>query len=213
MLFAAPDADTAIAILGCTGVFILAALITYIFFLITLMKALQECSFHNQMMAPGLVWLNFVPLLNLVWQFIVVVQVGNSLKKEYEDRGLRSSDDSFGKGLGITYLALNLISACVNLFGQLAFAGARAREGAAVFGCLVLVMGLVSFILWIVYWAKIAGFTRELNAHGGRSDRYVDDYDRPRGRDHDRDYDRDDERRRDDYDRQGDGGLPHYPGS
>jgi hypothetical protein len=65
---------------------------------------------------------------------------------------------------------------------------------------LVLVLGLVQLVLWIMYWVKIAAFTRELNEGGGRRryDDEDDDYDRRRRYD-DRDDERVDDRRR--YDR------------
>lgn len=220
MLFAAPT-DQAFAILGCTAVFVIGLLVIAIFFHITLMKAIQACSPRNQAMPPGLVWLNFVPLLNLVWQFVNVIQVGNSLQAEYRDRGLRSDDQSFGKTLGLSYIILGLVANGINVVGNLVGKDIDEPGEPGLLmgvGILVMVLALVQLILWIVYWVKIAGFTRELNSSSRRS-RYDDGYDRNddgRGRRDDRDdaddrdYDRKYDRRRDD---RGDDDLPRDPRS
>lgn len=200
MLFAARDEEAAIlGALACAGVLLLGVLVLVIFYYITLMRALQAVSPRNRTMEPGLVWLNFVPCLNIVWQFITVIRIGDSLRNEYQDRGMRSNDESYGKTIGIIMCVLNLLGGFVNV-------GARGltdemrgeKEVALLVGGVFLLLGLVQLILWIVYWVKIAGFTRELNSTSQRS-RYDDDDDRPRRR-YDDDYDRGG---RDDRDRGG----------
>jgi hypothetical protein len=199
MLFAA-FSTTEILILAGVGVFVVALLVVTVFFHITLMRAIQACAPRNRAMAPGLVWLNFVPCLNLVWQFVNVIQVGNSLQAEYRDRGMRSSDESFGKTLGLSYIILNYVASGINVVGRTI--AQKSDEPTLMIGlaALVLVLGLVQLVLWIMYWVKIAAFTRELNEGGGRRryDDEDDDYDRRRRYD-DRDDERVDDRRR--YDR------------
>ncbi len=208
MVFAA-NSDAAFAILGCTAVFVIGILMVFIFFHITLMKAIQACAPRNQAMAPGLVWLNFVPFLNLVWQFVNVIQVGNSLQAEYRDRGLRSDDESFDKTLGLSYIILGLVANGINVVGNLVGKDIdEPGEPGLLMGVriLVMVLALVQIILIIVYWVKIAGFTRELNEAGGKRDRYEDEERDGRGRrsrydgEGDRDYDRKYDRRRDNDD-------------
>jgi hypothetical protein len=201
MLFAANDA-AALAILAVAGVVLIGVLILAIFFHITLMKAIQACDPRNQAMSPGLVWLGFVPCLNIAWQFVNVIQVGNSLQAEYRDRGMRCSDESCGKTLGLSYIILGLVSSGVSFAGQAASRGADEPGLMTGVSVIQLVLGIAQLVLWIMYWVKIAGFTRELNESGRRS-RYDDEDDDRRGRYEDEDRggrydDRDD--RRDDRD-------------
>lgn len=198
MLFAARDEEMLMAVYGCVGFFYLIVFLISIFFHVTLMKALQACAPDNQTMAPGLVWLRFVPLLHIVMPFINVVAVGNSLGKEYRDRGMRGSDESYGKTLGLTYYIIRYVTFFINLGGQILVAASRTQELSVLVGGLTLVLMLVQLILFIVYWVKISGFVTELNNSRGRS-RYDDGYDdygggRRRGRYDDDDYDRDDDR-------------------
>lgn len=122
-------------------------------------------------MEPGQVWLNFIPCFNIVWTFITVIRVEESLQNEFADRGHRRQPN-YGKNMGLASLILNLL-------GAIPYIGA--------------IFGLLSLIFFIIYWVKIAGYSKEL-AEGAsfRNERYEDD-----------DYDdRDDRRRgrRDDYD-------------
>ena len=55
------------------GIFagILLVIIPYIFFLLALQKTLKVISPENRKMPPGNVWLMFIPIFNIFWQFIM----------------------------------------------------------------------------------------------------------------------------------------------
>src|SRR5262249_1043188 len=59
------------------------------------------------------------------------------------------------------------------------------------------IAGLAALVLWIMFWIKIAGFSKQLREdHGdGGGDDYDDEDDRPRGRRRDDDEDDEEERR------------------
>jgi hypothetical protein len=148
--------------------FLIVLLIVAIFFLLTLSKALSRCHPRNRTMEPGQVWLNLIPLFNIVWQFITVYRVADSLRNEFSDRGWHRRDEDYGRGLGTAYCVLNLVSA-IPYLGAL--------------------FGLAGLICFIIYWVKIANYSSQLAAPGD----YDDD-----NRDDDRDRDaRDDRDRRD----------------
>jgi len=159
-------------VIGVTCVFLLIALVVGVCFLLSMSKALSRCKPRNRTMEPSMVWLNLVPCLNIVWQFLTVIRVSESLKNEFQDRGWDDRGD-FGKGMGITGLCLNI-------------------AGALPIPILQLVLGLASLVCLIMYWVKVAGYSNELA--GGGSGREYDDYDdRPRKRrTRDDDYDDDD---------------------
>jgi hypothetical protein len=151
------------------------SLVIAIFFLLTLSKALSRCSPRNRTMEPGMVWLNFIPLFSLVWQFITVNRVAESLSNEFYDRGWDRSGDDYGKNLGMTFCIMNLM-------GWIPYCG--------------VLFSLVGLVCFIIYWVKIAGYSSQLVTRGDYDDR-EDDYDDDRDR-RDRDDDRDDRDDRDD---------------
>jgi hypothetical protein len=160
-------------------IFFVIALVIEIFFLLTLSRALSRCSPENRTMEPGMVWLNLVPCLNLVWQFITVNRIAESLSNEFYARRMDRSGEDYGKSLGTTACVLNLL-------GIIPYVGALFSLGGIVCG--------------IIYWVKIAGYSRELAESGDSGDDYDrdDDYDdRPRKKKRRDDYDDYD----DDYDR------------
>ncbi len=185
-LFAQLNDDEAVAAVGAVlCVFLLVYLVVVILFLLTLQKALNRCSPRNRTMQPGMVWLNFIPLFNIVWQFITVARVADSLRNEFRSRGQDRGDD-YGRGLGIAACVLGMISGGFN----------GAGDAADELALLVVagVLGLAALGTFIAYWVKIAGYSKQI-ASGGYDDGGYGDYDdrdddrRDRGRDRD---DRDD---------------------
>jgi hypothetical protein len=118
------------------------ALIPAIFYILTLQKALNRCSPENRAMAPGMVWLMLVPLLNIVWHFFVVINVAKSLGAEFQKRGIAEEPEP-GKKIGL----IMCILACCGIIPLL---GIPCSLGA--------------LVCWIIYWVKIAGFSGKIAA-------------------------------------------------
>jgi hypothetical protein len=140
------NSDYTDLILVVAGVVFLVALIFQIFFLRTVQRVLQRCAPQNRAMSPGQVWLSLVPIINVVWQFIQVSRVADTLQREYAARQIQSKDEGFGRGIGMTMCAMSLA-------GIIPFLG--------------VILVLVAFICWIVYWSKMAGYGRVLDATAG----------------------------------------------
>lgn len=117
-------------------------LLPMIFYLLTLQKALSKCTPGFRSPDPGMVWLLLIPVFNLIWQFIVVTGIGKSLASEYARRGIPSPEPFPGQSIG---LAMCICSCCciIPILGILA--------------------GLAYLVLWIIYWIKIAEFSRVLD--------------------------------------------------
>lgn len=118
-------------------------LIPFIFYILTLSKALNKCSPASRTMQPGMLWLLLIPLFNLIWHFLVVSAMAQSLGNEFRTRGVMNVEPEPGKSPG---MAMCICGVCglIPLLGILA--------------------SLASLILWIMYWVKIAEFSRQLDA-------------------------------------------------
>lgn len=130
-------------------------LVVFIFFFLTLSKALSRCHWRNRTMEPGQVWLNFIPLFHLVWMFITATRVADSLRNEFYDRGWHRNEEDYGRGLGITACVLWIVG------------------GLPYIGVLFAIGWLVCFI---IYWVKIANFSGQLASREGFDD-FEDDPD------------------------------------
>jgi ABC-type antimicrobial peptide transport system permease subunit len=168
-LFAQMDNEAeAVIIIGLVLALIIGALLLFIFYLLTLQKALSRCRPQNRTMEPGQVWLNLIPFFNIVWQFITVSRVSSSLTNEFRARGRHRNGEDYGQTLGMTAFALNI---------------------ASVIPLLGLLCALAALICWIIYWSKVSGFSAQL-ASSPAQDYYEDEDDySPRDGDDRRDRD------------------------
>jgi hypothetical protein len=97
-------------------------------------RTLRLCRRSTRTMEPAEAWLNLVPLVHYVWQFVTVKRVGASLRKEFSRRGISTSEDDFGRELGILMCIMRLI----------------------------ICTWPISVVCFIVYYKKISGFTKQL---------------------------------------------------
>jgi len=127
-----------------TGALIVIAimLVPFVFYCLTLQKALNRCSPECRAMNPGMVWLMFIPLFNIVWHFFVVMNMAKSLGSEFQKRGV-AEDPKPGQTIGLVMCIL-ICCGIIPLLG--------------------VVCSLAGFVCWILYWVKIAGFSSKIAA-------------------------------------------------
>ncbi len=114
-------------------------LIPAIFFLVTLQNTLKAISQENRRMPPGNVWLLFIPLFNIVWQFIVVDKIAQSIGAECRRLDIPVSEEKPSYGIGLAWNICNCIT-FIPVFG-----------------------GLASLITFIIYWVKVSEYKNLIN--------------------------------------------------
>src|SRR5262245_60740710 len=63
-------------------IFLIAFIIPVIFFILTQQRTLELIRPENRRMSPGQVWLQFIPLFGIVWQFLVISRISDSIRSE-----------------------------------------------------------------------------------------------------------------------------------
>jgi hypothetical protein len=119
----------------------LGSIIPGILYLVSLQSTLNEVSIKNRRMQPGQVWLSLIPLFGLVWQFIMVSRIADSLRAEFDDRQIQIAELRPGYSVGLAYCVLFTCSII------------------PVLGFLTSIAGL---ICWIIYWVKTSDFRQKL---------------------------------------------------
>jgi hypothetical protein len=173
------DQDVVGMVLGVLCLILAVALVIAIFYLLTLQKALSRVSPRNRLMEPAMVWLMLIPCVNFVWQFFIAVQVPDSLRNEFRERGQDDGSD-YGKSIALSQAIIGIVS---SVLGN----GARATgdQGVAAAGnAISLILSLVGLVLFIMFWVKVANYSAQLAADDGERldrDRGPGDYDDDRG--------------------------------
>lgn len=111
-----------------------------VFWLLVMKRALELVMPFNKM-KPGNVWLTFIPVFGLYWQFVIVQCVADSLGQEYIRRGILAREPRPGLSVGLT---ANILLCCALIPG---------------FGILI---ALVSNISRIIHLVRIKNYTNEL---------------------------------------------------
>ena len=130
------------AVIGVFAIFLIPA----IFYLLTLQNTLKAIHPLNRMMQPGNVWLMFIPLFNLVWMFIMISRIADSIKNELNARGSITTDrPTYGVGLAwcILFLMGRFVSTIQPLGAPLSLAG---------------------LICWIIHWVKVNEYKKQFLA-------------------------------------------------
>lgn len=112
-----------------------------IFYILTLQNTLKKCAPASRTLDPGMVWLYIVPVVNIVFHFFIVFAMANSLRNEFTRRGIPLPEPEPGQPIGLAMC----ISACCCIIPILGFLAALAH-----------------LTFWIIYWARIAEYSRAL---------------------------------------------------
>lgn len=75
----------------CGGLFLVILVLSL--FKLTVQRTLRQVRPENRSVAPGLIWLDFVPIRNLSWGFISVFQIGSSPDGEFRSLGEHQPSD------------------------------------------------------------------------------------------------------------------------
>jgi hypothetical protein len=135
------------------------SLIVLISYLSTLQRALRKCAPASRAMQPWEVWLMLIPIFGLVWHFVIVMYMTESLGNEFRRIGIPCPEPTFGRYIGFANCLCSLCLVFLPYVGRLLawpippillgrFLGAFA-----------------SLVLFIAYWNRIANYSRILDTN------------------------------------------------
>lgn len=120
--------------------------IAFVALLAAVVRAVSRVHPENRRIEPAQVWLNLIPLFNLIWLPVTVDRVGESLRNELTERGLEKTRDGYGKSAGFTGLLLVWIGFFLPYLG--------------------LVLWAFALVYAVVYWVLLNGYVRRLDEPG-----------------------------------------------
>jgi hypothetical protein len=127
---------------GFACLLLVVGFILWIGLLASITRVLGRISPENRRMEPGEVWVNLIPVVNLIWPVVTVERVAESIRAELKARNRVKKKDAFGKTSGLIALVL-------------------------VWTVLLLPpVGLVTlpfaFLYGIVYWVQLNGYAKRM---------------------------------------------------
>ncbi|PVD53752.1 hypothetical protein DC498_04380 [Terrimonas sp.] len=119
----------------------IAALVPAIFFVLTLQKTLNVISPESRRMRPGQVWLLLIPFFNLVWLFITVSRIADSIKNESMRLHITTDEGRPTYGIGLIMCIFYVTGSILYQLRFIPLTGA--------------IFSLAGIICWILYWIKV----------------------------------------------------------
>lgn len=144
------------------------SLLVFIWFNINMTTAMNTVSIGNRKMSGGLVWLNAIPVFNLIWPFFFNTALKNSYESEFKMIGIR---EQVNLQSGIVYPIIFLVAILLNFITSLliiegAFNYSTSLEIASILGIVNYVLLIPSsFIFQIVFWVKVNNLKNLLKNH------------------------------------------------
>lgn len=132
------------AILLMYLIVLVVALIPKIFYILTLQKTFKNTALENRKMEPNNTWLMLIPIFGLVWHFIVLNHLFDSLYAEKASKDIKFQNLKQNKQLGLTVC---ILACCMFVPGvrTLAFLG--------------------YLVCWIIFWIKVNDYLFLLKKH------------------------------------------------
>jgi len=121
-------------------------LIPYIFFIRTQYSTLEAIQPENRFMKPFEVWLQLIPVFGLLWQFVVVGRIADSIQRQYQEH----KESSF-LGIGTGDLQ-EMIQERVTYTTGFSYSVLLILSFIPVIGFII---GIPMLILWITYWRQL----------------------------------------------------------
>lgn len=112
-------------------------LIPRIFYLITLQSVFNTVSSENRKMPSANVWLLLIPIFGIVWHFIVIHKLADSISAEAKSKGIpiQEARPAYNIGLAMCILNCMFFIPGVNIL-----------------------TGIGGIVCWILYWVKITSY-------------------------------------------------------
>jgi hypothetical protein len=122
---------------------------------------------EHRTMAPGMVWLLLIPVLQVFWNFKALPAVSNSLAATLRDKGQNPGD--CGRKVGIVWSVLVIVNYILFSITRTVLAvdnPAEARSTMNVVGMFVLLTWLAIAVCVVVYIVKVQTAKRQIRAAG-----------------------------------------------
>ena len=169
--------------------FLVGVLFIPFIYLSQLQRIIKLTKVENRFIKPSSVWLAIIPIVGVFVHYHHVLEIDNTLKKEFKCRNINIDSSQFGLISGKIFNIANIVSFFLNIFYVIyfnfslkelqnsfnnnypysSFSEASAFEEifsskiTLVVGLLILLISMLGLINWIIYWSKISIIKKKLS--------------------------------------------------
>jgi hypothetical protein len=149
-----------------------------IFYFLNLQKAVKAAAPENRKLAPGNVWIMMIPLIGTIYSFIAIPKISDTIAAEYKSKGqpLETARPTYGVGMAMAITrALGWLFSFMTMGDTMRMYSASfsgnveemtiyASQQNGVLSSLNSLVGLVWFVVFIIYWVQTAGYKNKMRA-------------------------------------------------
>jgi hypothetical protein len=124
----------------------------------------------NRVITPSSVWLALIPVLGLFFHITTIIGISQTLKRDFNEKGLEQDSTEFGKVYGLTYTISTIINFFLGIMTiiyivNIASENSHFENQINGNNFLVLLLfvisaiaNIVTIVCWIVYWVKMSTY-------------------------------------------------------
>ncbi len=155
-------------------------------YLTNLQRIIKLTKVENRFIKPSSVWLVFIPIVGVFIHYHHILEIDNTLKKEFKYRNIKIESSRFGIIAGKVFSIANMVNFFLNIsyviyfnisleklqnnnnypYGNLsdekAFEEIFSSQVTTILGLLILIISLIGLINWIIYWNRISVLRKKL---------------------------------------------------
>jgi hypothetical protein len=134
----------------------------YVFFCISLVRAIHQVKPQNRTIEPSSIWLFLIPVFNLFWIFVIISKMASSIKNELEDRDYEVEENP-GYNIGLLVAVIPFLTYVFYLIDLFLIKN-------QVITIIIGTLGIMRLIFFIQYWMKISWYRRVLETNATEED-------------------------------------------
>lgn len=134
-------------------IILIAVVVYWVLFLKNLQDLLLECAPHNRNVSPTSVWFLLIPVFNIFYSLILFPSVGDTIQKEFEQRGRTNTNKGSLKTIGTLIAVLSFVTIGISF---IAFFPESFRT------TICFLSASTQFILLKVYWVMTDNYKNQL---------------------------------------------------
>lgn len=146
-----------------------------ILFLLNLQHTIKVVAPENRKMKPGNVWMQLLPLVGLVYSFIVARSVSDSIVAEYRSKVQILVSEKPTYITGMVFAVFSVLITILSIYSGLSYGAVdtsvmteeevlayTTRSDVFAFSIIMMIVSLAWFVLFIVYWVQTAAYKRKM---------------------------------------------------